>query len=257
MLTQPVEADLTVPAGTPASAPVTLTVPVQNGWIGRARLTVPDGHNGLTGWQLMLAGTPIIPYSGSGFIITNDAKWDFDLNREVNKGELQIVAYNTGTYPHTFYFVVWWQAAAPSPPIAASLASDTAVPAGTDAAVADLTGSDLTSDDLADITDLSAGADSTDLEAIDQSDAPVVDVTAFLPSPDITAPPPSSAAAPVNRAKGAPPAKGGHVAPGPIRREQPAPKSPEGHGKIIEPKTRPGAPPGGHEPAKPKAPAKR
>jgi hypothetical protein len=257
VLTQPVEADLTVPAGTPQSAPVTLTVPVKQGWVGRARLTVPDGHNGLTGWQLILDGTPIIPYAGSGFIITNDAKWEFELNRDVNLGQLQVAGYNTGTYPHTFYFVVWWQAQAPAPPVTASLASSTAVPAATDQAVADLTGSDLTAADLTDVTDLSAGADSTDLDTVDTSDAPEVDVSELPPAPDASAPPPVVATAPVNRALAPSPAAGVKKLPEPLRREQSKPPTPRPKPKPHEPAKPPAKPPVGHAPGKPREPAKQ
>lgn len=253
MLVQPVEADLTVPAGTPASAPVSAVVPVTTGWIGKARLTIPDGHNGLTGWALQVAGTTVIPYSGSGYVISNNHVYEWELNRQVNTGQVVVMGYNTGQFPHTFYFYGEWQSQAPTPPVSAVLASGTPAASDVTADVGDLavTPADLGTPDVSTTepgeSDLS-GDDLAELEGV-----PSADVTSYPPAPPAGISPPSTAAAPVDRAllsiaRKTAPAKppAGHTT-GPPRRAPEPPRTPV---KPV-PRPEPRSPkPVGHEPAR-------
>ena len=137
---QLVAADLTVPAGTPASAPVQAIVPVDTGHIGKGYLTIPSGPNGLAGWALLVAGTVVIPYSGVGWIIGNDHVYEWLIDRDVNAGQLVVQAYNTGTFPHTFYFACESMPYNQSGQITATLATGTPDETATTAAVAALSG---------------------------------------------------------------------------------------------------------------------
>lgn len=139
---QLVAADLTVPAGTPASAPVSLTVPVQQGHVGRVQLTIPSGPNGLAGWALLLAGTVVIPYNGESWVIGNDHTYEWVLDRDVNEGQLTINAYNTGTFQHTFYFYAEWEAINTAGQITASISTGQPADLATTAAVSVLSGAE-------------------------------------------------------------------------------------------------------------------
>lgn len=140
MQSRPYAADLTVPAGTPATAPVSLTVPVPTGHVTRGVLTIPDGPNGLAGWQLLLAGTPIVPYDGESWLIGNDHVYTFPIDQDVNAGQLTVSGYNTGQYPHTFHFFADWIPPGQLPGVTATLATGAAALPATDASVAAITG---------------------------------------------------------------------------------------------------------------------
>lgn len=97
------EADLTVPAATPAAAPVSMLWAFDQGTLVSVRIVVPSGHSGLTGIRVLWAGTPIIPFAGAGFIISDDDKMEWEINQEINAGSITVQGYNTDIYPHTFY----------------------------------------------------------------------------------------------------------------------------------------------------------
>lgn len=97
------EADLTVPAGTAAAAPISAVWALDQGTLIKVRIVVPSGHNGLTGIRVLWAGTPIIPYAGAAYIVANNEQMEWEINQEVNIGSVSIQAYNTDIYPHSFY----------------------------------------------------------------------------------------------------------------------------------------------------------
>ena len=140
MVTQVVPGDLTVPAGTPIATPASLVVPVQSGWISRATLTIPRGPNGLAGWALQLAGSPLIPYMPASWIIADDYTYAWEIDRWVNQGQLVALGYNLGVYPHTFRFRVEWAPNEPAVPVTADLASSTPQSDATELAVSGITG---------------------------------------------------------------------------------------------------------------------
>jgi hypothetical protein len=137
---QVVGADLTVPAGTPIAAPATLVVQNGPGWISLVRLTIPAGHNGLTGWALSLAGTLVIPYAGQSWVTGNDLHLEWPLNRWYNDGQLVVRAYNLGVFAHTFPCLLDWDAAEPGLSVEASIAANSPTGPTAAAAVSGLTG---------------------------------------------------------------------------------------------------------------------
>lgn len=116
------EGELTVPAGTQPAAPVTLTLAaIPEGIVTSARLTVPPGHAGFTGFQLAIAGTPVVPYLG-GWIVADDDKFDVPLDQEVAPGQVVMQGYNTDIYQHTFYLRVFWKDGPAVQPVTPDLA---------------------------------------------------------------------------------------------------------------------------------------
>ena len=111
------EGDLTVPAGTPATAPVSALVPLQLGVLRKITLEVPRGHSGLTGWQLVIAGTPVIPFAGNTWLIADNYTDSWELDEQVNPGQVQVMGYNNDIYAHTFYARFLLEDLAPPPAI--------------------------------------------------------------------------------------------------------------------------------------------
>lgn len=94
---------VTVPAGTAIASPQTtkLTMPVRI--IEEIEVVVPPGPSGLLGFQLGSAGEPIIPAKGGQWIISDDEKLRWPLERQIESGDWQCFAYNTGSFPHTLH----------------------------------------------------------------------------------------------------------------------------------------------------------
>jgi hypothetical protein len=62
----------TIPAGTPASAPVTVAVPFDNWEIEQIDLEVPAGPSGTMGFYLANNGMPWIPRTPGEWLIWDD-----------------------------------------------------------------------------------------------------------------------------------------------------------------------------------------
>jgi hypothetical protein len=86
----------------------------------------------------VLAGTTVIPYSGSGFVVGDDDEYTWQLDRWCNQTQLVVKGYNTGVYPHTFYFKAEWEPNEPGLTATASLAANSVSSDQTAAAVAQL-----------------------------------------------------------------------------------------------------------------------
>lgn len=95
--------NVTIPAGTPASAPVTTDIFFPARIVSGVHWKVPPGPSGLMGWQLtMNDGTPVIP-TGGGYIITDNDSDTWALQNQPDSGQWEVTGYNTDIYPHTVY----------------------------------------------------------------------------------------------------------------------------------------------------------
>lgn len=66
-------------------------------------ILVPDGHNGVTGLQLLQANQLIIPFVNGTFLVANDETLNFTINLPLDTQQWSAQAFNTGKYPHSFY----------------------------------------------------------------------------------------------------------------------------------------------------------
>lgn len=222
--------DFEVPAGTPASAPEFAAFTVPGGAVTTVRLTVPTGHNGLTGFALFLAGTAVIPYGGDSWVIASGQEFVFQVNREVPDGQLQVAGYNTGTYPHTFHVLADWVPALAPQGATAVLSTSDQTTAATDQAVGQLVG--YGPDDTTDVDQDLADLDTSDLDEDTSADTGEIPAVADLSEPetpdqttaDLSAAPVDTTplAAPVAFAAAAP-AKGPPTVPAPPK-PKPKPK---------------------------------
>lgn len=95
---------VTVPANTPSSAPQTFDISFPPRPVRQIEWMVPPGPRGNVGFQLGLAGTPLIPYNRDAWIIANGDTRQWNLEGVPDSGAWQVRAYNTGSFPHTLYF---------------------------------------------------------------------------------------------------------------------------------------------------------
>jgi len=118
--------NITVPAGTSASAPFMVTPLIGSIMVASVEVRIPRGHNGLTGLSINDSGTQILPYSNTTEWITgSDERLQFDLGQETDTG-LQLVGYNLDVFAHTFYVRIIGQYMVVSNP--ADLADEQIVP---------------------------------------------------------------------------------------------------------------------------------
>lgn len=94
---------VTVPSGTQSAAPQVTPWMTEDAWIDTVEIEVPPGHNGLTGIRLVKADTQLLPWGSNTWLIENDYTRVFPIDDYIPVTDLVIQAYNTGSYPHTFY----------------------------------------------------------------------------------------------------------------------------------------------------------
>jgi hypothetical protein len=94
--------EITVPPGVPSTAPQTFACAMPPRDIAAIDVKVPPGFNGKVGFQIAAAGQQQIPINVGAFVVTNDEEISWDWTNSVNSGAWQVLAYNIGTYPHTF-----------------------------------------------------------------------------------------------------------------------------------------------------------
>lgn len=91
------------PAGTLSSAPQSQRWDMEDAYLYRLTIVVPDGHAGLTGIRFRRSGAIVVPYTFDQFIVANDRVINFDYNGEIHSSGLVIETYNTDVFDHTFY----------------------------------------------------------------------------------------------------------------------------------------------------------
>jgi hypothetical protein len=92
-----------IPAGTPKSAPLTVSIAFPERKVTAITWRVPPGPSGLMGWALTSAGTPVIPIQQHTYIVTDNQTDTWYLDGYLDSGNWQVTAYNTGLYDHTVY----------------------------------------------------------------------------------------------------------------------------------------------------------
>lgn len=92
--------EVTVPAGTPKTAPVILDVSLPVRRVNGIHVHAPGGHLGLVGWRIVARpGVPVFPVNGT-FIRLDNSHREYALKNQPDSGDWQVQAYNTGTQPH-------------------------------------------------------------------------------------------------------------------------------------------------------------
>jgi len=95
---------LNVPAGTPASNPVTLDVSFPPRQVDAVQVIVPPGPSGLVGWAILNSNVRVIPYGSDLWIVTAGESISWPLEGQITSGSWQVTGYNTGINPHAVYF---------------------------------------------------------------------------------------------------------------------------------------------------------
>ena len=95
-------ATATIPAGTPATAPVTVNVRIPVRTVSRIDWKVPPGSMGTMSFLLAMGGVPVLPVYGKFTFITVDSKdGTWTLSDYPDSGAWQVIGFNTGAFPHS------------------------------------------------------------------------------------------------------------------------------------------------------------
>ncbi len=96
---------VTIPAGTPLAAPVTIGVPFPPMTVQAVRWRVPPGPSGLMGWQLTMAGGQVLPANAGAWIIADNEGDTWELYGLPDSGAWRVTGYNTDIYDHVVNLV--------------------------------------------------------------------------------------------------------------------------------------------------------
>lgn len=94
---------VSVPAGTPASAPQITPLAMPARIVREIRVRVPPGPRGEVGWALGAAGVPVLPWNAGAWIVADDESIDWPVAGQIESGAWELRAYNTGAFAHTIY----------------------------------------------------------------------------------------------------------------------------------------------------------
>lgn len=92
-----------IPAGTPASSPVSTPWNIVQGHCDGFRVQVPNGHNGLTGFKIVYNGQQIIPWSNNAWLVGSGDTFSLPWGEEIMATGLVFTAYNTDLVAHQFW----------------------------------------------------------------------------------------------------------------------------------------------------------
>lgn len=153
---------LTVPAATPIAAPVSQKVPLDDINLDKVTVVIPSGHALLTGVAIFWSGVQIAPYITGTWLSGDDETIDFAYDDEITASGLQVVAYNTDAFPHSFLFRWFLSTIQAQTPVTIDSPQAATAPLPADVAtIVNLTGT----------TDASAGLSADDLAALDMTGA--------------------------------------------------------------------------------------
>lgn len=93
----------TIPAGTPLTAPVTVTIAMPARVVSSIDWRVPNGPMGVFGWQIAMGGVKVFPSGGDQYVIANDEHGTWTVDGAPDSGGWQVIGYNTGVNPHSVY----------------------------------------------------------------------------------------------------------------------------------------------------------
>lgn len=103
MATEVYSFQITIPAGTPQSAPVSVAITMPAREVESINVKVPPGPSGLMGFALTMNGRNVVPIVQGTYIVTDDRDLDFPLTGLPNSGQWQVTGYNTDIYDHSIY----------------------------------------------------------------------------------------------------------------------------------------------------------
>lgn len=92
---------VSVPVGGTAVAPQIFNMIMPARRVTNIEIVIPDGNRGQLFFALGANGTAVLPSNAGGYIIGNDEVIHWPVEGYISSGAWQLLAYNTGTLPHS------------------------------------------------------------------------------------------------------------------------------------------------------------
>jgi hypothetical protein len=92
--------ELTIPANTPASAPVSLPCVFRQGEVIEIDVKVPPGPSGNVGFFVGAGGSQYVPRTVGSFVMPDKDYFVWPISNAINSGSWSVTAYNTDIFPH-------------------------------------------------------------------------------------------------------------------------------------------------------------
>ena len=93
----------TIPAGTAATSPATVSIAMPPRVVRQIDWRVPNGPMGVFGWRIAMGGVQVFPGAGDLWVIANDEHGEWPVADAPDSGAWQVIGYNTGANPHSVY----------------------------------------------------------------------------------------------------------------------------------------------------------
>lgn len=124
---------VTIPAGTAQSAPVTTDIAFPSRVVQAVTWKVPPGPSGLMGWRLTMSGGNAVLPTGGGWVVADDQSDTWPVTNQPDSGAWEVTGYNTDIYDHSVY-LTFQLALVPAPGSSVTLAPLSSLQAVPDAA---------------------------------------------------------------------------------------------------------------------------
>lgn len=99
------EYQATIPAATPSSAPVTISLNMPPRIVQRVDWRVPPGNQGTLGWRLTMGKVQVLPHIVQPWVIGEGIRGTWQVEGLPDSGAWEVTGYNTGSHPHAVYVV--------------------------------------------------------------------------------------------------------------------------------------------------------
>lgn len=103
MATQYRSFEITIPTGSTRAAPVIFPMIFPSFVVLSIDVYVPPGPLGQMGFQIASSRQQVIPWNAGQWIVANADYLTFPVTDAPNSGDWQLIAYNTGAFPHTIW----------------------------------------------------------------------------------------------------------------------------------------------------------
>lgn len=94
---------ISIPAGTQQLGPQSTSIPLENGYLVEVEVTIPPGHNGLTGVRIEQSRQQILPWGNNSFISGDNYNRVYPINTEIGVNAIRARTYNLDIFVHTIY----------------------------------------------------------------------------------------------------------------------------------------------------------
>jgi hypothetical protein len=126
---------VTIPAATAVAAGFTASLAFPARVVTEIHVRVPPGPRGEVGFAIGTGGVPVVPYGAGNWIVTDNEDLIYPLDDAITSGAWQLLAYNTGSFPHTlriYFYCALLSAAAGSSGFTPIPSGSLAGPSGSD-----------------------------------------------------------------------------------------------------------------------------